>query len=126
MLPIISVQPLPASSLRPAGVSVSLKVSRMAPSDIANPELAPLGKKRLLWADQDMPVLARVRDRFSKEKPLKGLRLSACLHVTAETANLCRTLQSGGALEAARTHTHKCHTIAMLGIHIRLDFEDIA
>jgi adenosylhomocysteinase len=69
----------------------------MAMSDIAKPELAPLGKKRLLWADQDMPVLARVRDRFSREKPLKGLRMSACLHVTAETANLVRTLQAGGA-----------------------------
>jgi adenosylhomocysteinase len=69
----------------------------MATSDIANPALAPQGKKRLMWADQDMPVLARVRDRFSREKPLKGLRMSACLHVTAETANLVRTLQAGGA-----------------------------
>ena len=69
----------------------------MATSDIAKPDLAPLGKKRLLWADQDMPVLARVRDRFAREKPLKGLRMSACLHVTAETANLVRTLQAGGA-----------------------------
>ncbi len=69
----------------------------MASSDIAKPELAPLGKKRLLWADQDMPVLARVRDRFNREKPLKGLRMACCLHVTAETANLTRTLQAGGA-----------------------------
>ncbi|HEX3150457.1 MAG TPA: adenosylhomocysteinase [Gemmataceae bacterium] len=69
----------------------------MAASDIAKPELAPLGKKRLLWADQDMPVLARVRDRFNREKPLKGLRMACCLHVTAETANLTRTLQAGGA-----------------------------
>ena len=69
----------------------------MAASDIAKPDLAPLGKKRLLWADQDMPVLARVRDRFNREKPLKGLRMACCLHVTAETANLVRTLQAGGA-----------------------------
>jgi adenosylhomocysteinase len=69
----------------------------MAASDIAKPDLAPLGKKRLLWADQDMPVLARVRDRFAREKPLKGLRMACCLHVTAETANLVRTLQAGGA-----------------------------
>ena len=69
----------------------------MASSDIAKPELAPLGKKRLMWADQDMPVLARVRDRFAREKPLKGLRMACCLHVTAETANLTRTLQAGGA-----------------------------
>ena len=69
----------------------------MAASDIAKPDLAPHGKKRLLWADQDMPVLARVRDRFAREKPLKGLRMACCLHVTAETANLTRTLQAGGA-----------------------------
>jgi len=60
-------------------------------------ELAPGGKKRILWADQDMPVLSRVRSRFQKEKPLRGLRLSACLHVTAETANLAQTLKAGGA-----------------------------
>jgi adenosylhomocysteinase len=65
--------------------------------DIKDPKLAPQGQKRLLWADRDMPVLARIRERFEKEKPLKGLRLAACLHVTAETANLARTLQAGGA-----------------------------
>src|SRR5262249_7733271 len=59
--------------------------------------LAPQGQKRILWADGDMPVLARIRERFAREKPLAGLRLSACLHVTAETANLARTLQAGGA-----------------------------
>jgi adenosylhomocysteinase len=66
-------------------------------SDIKDPKLAPAGQKRILWADRDMPVLARIRERFEKEKPLKGLRLSACLHVTAETANLARTLKAGGA-----------------------------
>ena len=65
--------------------------------DIAKPELADKGKKRILWADRDMPVLPRIRERFAKEKPLAGLRMSACLHVTAETANLARTLQAGGA-----------------------------
>lgn len=60
-------------------------------------KLAPQGQKRILWANQDMPVLSRVRDRFQKEKPLQGLRFSACLHVTAETANLVRTLKAGGA-----------------------------
>jgi adenosylhomocysteinase len=65
--------------------------------DIKDPKLAPLGKKRILWADRDMPVLARIRERFAKDKPLAGLRLSACLHVTCETANLARTLQAGGA-----------------------------
>jgi adenosylhomocysteinase len=66
-------------------------------SDIRDPKLAPQGKKRILWADGDMPVLARIRERFGKEKPLTGVRMSACLHVTAETANLARTLQAGGA-----------------------------
>src|SRR5437660_5670659 len=65
--------------------------------DVKNLKLAPHGKKRILWADTDMPVLARIRERFNKEKPLKGLRMSACLHVTAETANLARALKAGGA-----------------------------
>ena len=65
--------------------------------DIKDAKLAASGKKRILWADRDMPVLARIRERFGKDKPLHGLRMSACLHVTAETANLSRTLQAGGA-----------------------------
>jgi adenosylhomocysteinase len=65
--------------------------------DIKDPKLASQGKKRILWADRDMPVLARIRERFEKEKPLQGLRLSGCLHITAETANLARTLKAGGA-----------------------------
>src|SRR5438309_1927115 len=65
--------------------------------DVKNLSLAPHGKKRILWADTDMPVLARIRERFAREKPLTGMRMSACLHVTAETANLARTLQAGGA-----------------------------
>src|SRR5713101_798776 len=67
------------------------------PCDIKDSKLAPQGKKRILWADRDMPVLACIRQRFEKDKPLKGMRLSACLHVTAETANLAHTLQAGGA-----------------------------
>jgi adenosylhomocysteinase len=65
--------------------------------DIKDISLAPQGKKRILWADSDMPVLARIRERFAREKPLAGKRMSCCLHVTAETANLVRTLQAGGA-----------------------------
>jgi adenosylhomocysteinase len=65
--------------------------------DVKDLRLAEQGKKRILWADSDMPVLARIRERFGKDKPLAGLRMSACLHVTAETANLARTLQAGGA-----------------------------
>jgi len=66
-------------------------------SDVKDFSLAPGGKKRILWADSDMPVLARVRERFGREKPLSGQRMACCLHVTAETANLMRTLQAGGA-----------------------------
>ncbi len=66
-------------------------------SHIKNSTLAPEGQKRILWAEHDMPVLGLVKQRFRKEKPLKGMRLSACLHVTAETANLVRTLEEGGA-----------------------------
>ena len=65
--------------------------------DVADLSLAPGGKKRILWADNDMPVLAAIRKRFAKSKPLKGMNVSACLHVTAETANLVRTLKAGGA-----------------------------
>ncbi|MDI6901945.1 MAG: adenosylhomocysteinase [Anaerosomatales bacterium] len=59
--------------------------------------LAAAGKARIEWADQDMPVLASIRERFEREKPLDGVRVSACLHVTTETANLMRTLKAGGA-----------------------------
>ena len=65
--------------------------------DIKNIELSSEGKKRIEWADNDMPVLASIREKFTKTKPLKGKKVSACLHVTAETANLCRTLKAGGA-----------------------------
>ncbi len=65
--------------------------------DVADLGLAPLGRQRIEWADRDMPVLARIRERFEKERPLEGLRISACLHVTTETANLARTLKAGGA-----------------------------
>src|SRR5512139_1703747 len=65
--------------------------------DIKDSKLAEGGRRRIDWAEREMPVLRLIRERFEKERPLKGLRLSACLHVTAETANLARTLQAGGA-----------------------------
>ena len=65
--------------------------------DVKDMKLAGEGKRRMDWADRDMPVLAMIRERFAKEKPLKGIRMAACLHVTAETANLARTLVAGGA-----------------------------
>ncbi|MCI0712661.1 MAG: adenosylhomocysteinase [Chloroflexi bacterium] len=64
---------------------------------IANPDLAHGGRLRIEWAEQEMPVLRQIRERFEKEKPLSGIRVSACLHVTTETANLMHTLQMGGA-----------------------------
>src|SRR6478736_5912557 len=76
---------------------VSMTLATQTRCDIKDPGLAAHGKKRILWADSDMPVLARIRERFAREQPLAGLRLSACLHVTCETANLARTLQAGGA-----------------------------
>jgi adenosylhomocysteinase len=65
--------------------------------DVKDPRLAAPGHKRIDWADQHMPVLRQVRELFARTQPLKGIRLSACLHVTAETANLMRTLKAGGA-----------------------------
>lgn len=64
--------------------------------DITNIKLAPAGKLRIEWADENMPVLKLIRERFSKEKPLKGVKVSCCLHVTTETAVLMNTLKSGG------------------------------
>ena len=65
--------------------------------DIKNVELADLGKKRIEWANQSMKVLQIIRKEFIKNQPLKGIRVSACLHVTAETANLAICLRDGGA-----------------------------
>ena len=66
--------------------------------DIADPGSADLGNQRIAWADAHMPVLASIRERFAKERPLEGLSVGACLHITTETANLLRTLQAGGAV----------------------------
>ncbi|HEX3044549.1 MAG TPA: adenosylhomocysteinase, partial [Bacillota bacterium] len=65
--------------------------------DVKDQSLAPKGKLRIEWADNQMPVLKMIRERFAKEKPLAGKKLSCCLHVTTETANLMRTLKEGGA-----------------------------
>ncbi len=69
--------------------------------DIADPGLAELGRQRIAWADSHMPVLASIRERFAKERPLEGITVGACLHITTETANLLRTLKAGGATVAA-------------------------
>jgi adenosylhomocysteinase len=65
--------------------------------DVADLGLAEAGARRIEWADRQMPVLAQIRERFTAERPLQGIRVAACLHVTSETANLMRTLAAGGA-----------------------------
>src|SRR5512135_3793120 len=65
--------------------------------DVKDLGLAEKGTRRIEWARSSMPVLRMIEDRFTREQPLKGLRVSACLHVTSETANLLRALKSGGA-----------------------------
>ncbi|MGZ4827123.1 MAG: adenosylhomocysteinase [Terriglobales bacterium] len=69
----------------------------LPPHDVADLALAAEGVRRIEWAEREMPVLRLIRERFEREKPLAGLRLAACLHVTTETANLMRTLAAGGA-----------------------------
>src|SRR6266704_2201275 len=67
------------------------------PHDVKDLKLAEKGRGRIEWAARSMPVLASIQERFRKQKPLKGVRVSACLHVTSETAHLMSTLQAGGA-----------------------------
>ena len=69
----------------------------MAEYDVKDLSLAEGGRRRIDWAEREMPVLRLIRERFEREKPLKGIRISACLHVTTETANLMKTLHAGGA-----------------------------
>ncbi|MBI4365527.1 MAG: adenosylhomocysteinase, partial [Deltaproteobacteria bacterium] len=66
-------------------------------SDIKDPGLAEHGRLRIEWAEQNMPVVRQIRERFAKERPLKDTRIAACLHVTTETAVLMQTLRAGGA-----------------------------
>ncbi len=72
-------------------------MSRRIASDIKDPSLASAGELRVQWASREMPVLQLIAKRFAKSKPLKGVRISACLHVTTETANLALTLKAGGS-----------------------------
>ena len=69
----------------------------MVDHDVKDIAQAASGRLRIEWAEQSMPVLRQVRERFTRERPLAGIRLGACLHVTTETANLARTLKAGGA-----------------------------
>jgi adenosylhomocysteinase len=78
-------------------MTIVSKPGATVPHDLADLALAPEGVRRIEWAEREMPVLRLIRERFERDKPLAGLRLAACLHVTTETANLARTLQAGGA-----------------------------
>ena len=69
----------------------------MSNFDIKDAKLAEGGRRKIDWAEREMPVLRLIKERFEKERPFEGIRMSACLHVTTETANLMKTLQAGGA-----------------------------
>ena len=71
--------------------------AQLPPHDVADIGLADKGVTRIEWAEREMPVLRLIRERFERERPLEGMRIGACLHVTTETANLMRTLKAGGA-----------------------------
>src|SRR6266481_2369726 len=86
-----------AKASKRKAASVASRNGRALPHDVRDLGLAEAGRRRIEWADEQMPVLRIIRERFAKEKPLRGQRLSACLHVTTETANLLRTLKAGGA-----------------------------
>src|SRR5664280_899646 len=76
---------------------MAIQTGSLPKYDVVDLGLAGEGKRRIEWAEREMPVLRLIRERFEREKPLAGLRIAACLHVTTETANLARTLKAGGA-----------------------------
>jgi adenosylhomocysteinase len=82
---------MPLTSTKPAANGA------LVPGDVRDLQLTRAGRLRIEWAERNMPVLRAIRARFKRERPLKGLRIAACLHVTTETANLMRTLKAGGA-----------------------------
>ncbi|MEA2623452.1 MAG: adenosylhomocysteinase, partial [Chloroflexota bacterium] len=91
----VAPQMHPTSGDAHSGQTVS--DSSLPPHDVTDLGLADEGVRRIEWAEREMPVLRLIRERFEKERPLEGLRIGACLHVTTETANLMRTLKAGGA-----------------------------
>ncbi len=97
-----------------------MAVTANVPRDVTDLKLADTGKSAIEWAEASMPVLRAIRERFEKEKPLAGLTLAACLHVTTETANLMRTLKAGGAdvyLCASNPLSTQDETAAALVVH---------
>ena len=92
----------------------------MSNYDVKDIKLADGGRLKIEWAEREMPVLRQIKERFAKEQPLKGMRISACLHVTTETANLMKTLQAGGAdvvLTASNPLSTQDETAASLVTH---------
>ncbi len=91
--------------------------------DIRDAGLADKGRSRILWSEQEMPVLRQIRERFEQEQPLKGLRIASCLHVTTETANLMWTLVAGGAdvvLSASNPLSTQDDVAAALAAHFEV------
>src|SRR5512140_3909941 len=82
---------------KPTRETMATSATTTVPCDVKDFQLADLGKKRIDWANQSMKVLQIIRKEFIKNQPLKGIRIAACLHVTAETANLAICLRDGGA-----------------------------
>jgi adenosylhomocysteinase len=82
--------------------------------DIKDIKLAEKGIKRILWAENEMPVLKQIKEKFLREKPLKGKKISSCLHVTAETANLAIALKAGGCGRIFYAHQILCQLRTML------------
>ncbi|MBI5708724.1 MAG: adenosylhomocysteinase [Candidatus Eisenbacteria bacterium] len=87
---------MPATAIRRATKDAATN-GQGTPGHVKDFSLARAGRQRIEWAERNMPVLRAIRARFAREKPLKGMKIAACLHVTTETANLARTLQAGGA-----------------------------
>src|SRR5256886_11200643 len=81
----------------PTRILVERTKHRMVEHDVKDLSQAAVGRLKIEWAEQSMPVLRQVRERFAREQPLKGIRLGACLHVTTETAVLMLTVKAGGA-----------------------------
>jgi len=92
-----SATPASTTTATTFGDADSGQTAQLPPHDVADLGLTDEGIRRIEWAEREMPVLRLIRERFEREKPLAGLRLGACLHVTTETANLMRTLAAGGA-----------------------------
>ena len=92
-----SASPASSASAGPASAPSRISGAALPAHDVANLGLVEEGVRRIEWAEREMPVLRLIRQRFERERPLAGLRIGACLHVTTETANLVRTLAAGGA-----------------------------